>query len=390
MLTKKSTLKKIKLSVLSAVLAFVIPLSSCAAGRPVAMTLTYGENTTTLCSNIYSYYLSYMKTTTLANLYMSLGKESIEDIISMGDFPEYWNTKVSETETLTIGEAVKMQAEEIMMQFLAIEAYCKENKLELSKEEKKNIDSAINELIKSDKYKGSTNALNTILSRFNIDDKILREIKQMENLTGVFSRHAFDAQTGKAVTPEMINTLYSETCARVKHIILFNNPGTKDAEGNAEQFTEEELAERKAKIEDIYEKIQAGEDLENFIGESDDTQMPEDGYTFGMNSVFIEEVIEAMFDMKVGEVRMVESAYGTHIIKKYELLPIAQALDINSSQSQGSAVSWESSIDKMFRSYMMAEILRPYMEKIEINTEETDSFSTALSDLMFDCMEIMQ
>ena len=386
--TKKFFLRPVSLFLaLCAVVFSCAAVSSCGTkeGKP-AMTLTYGKNTTTVSSNIYSYYLSYTKTMLLGNLYVSLGYGA-EDIPGMGDWPDYWATSVSED--MTYGDLAKLQAEDTLKQLLAMAAYCKENDLALSKDQLNNIDLGIKEIL-SAYYGNSKSALNSVLIRFNIDDGIYKEIKKYEALSGVFGRDLFDSVTGKRkITDDMIKSVYDQTCARIKHIMLFSSPGTKDVEGKDEQFSDEELAERKAKIDDLYERIvSGGEDFESFLEESEDTSMLADGYTFSMDSSFIPEIIEAMFDMKVGEVRKVESSYGFHIVKKYELLPSDQSIDLNESQSQGTAVLWTSSIKTMVQAYIMAEVLKPYLEKIEIHTDETDLFDIATSSVMLDCTQL--
>ena len=345
------------------------------------MVLEYGDNTTTISSNIYSYYLSYMKTMALANVYMIYGVSG-QDMLEMGDMPDYWATELGDG--TTIGDRVKEQAEESLKHFLAIAAYCKEHGLELTREEKNNIDDAIQELISSGKYRRSKAALNDVLLRFNIDDTILGEIKRLEALTGVFARHAFSPETGREISEDMVNQVYQATCSRIKHILIPYSPGTKDFEGNPIEYTAEEMAEIYARIDDLYARITGGEDFDSLLSESADG-MPPNGYTIREDSPVVPEFSDAAFDMAVGEVRKVESDFGMHIIKRYELLPADQATDdLNTGDL------WRNIVYRDIQSYLMADVLRPYIEAIEINRAETDMFSIASSAIMFDCMEIAQ
>ncbi|MCL2095364.1 MAG: peptidyl-prolyl cis-trans isomerase [Oscillospiraceae bacterium] len=361
----------------------LITLSSCAQTGQVAMTLTYNNNTSEISSNIYSYYLSYTKTMTLANLYGSIGY-GIQDIVNMGDIdiPDYWASPANEFQT--IGEAVKEQAETTVKHFLAIAAYCKEHKLDISRETRNDIDESIRNLINSEKYRRSKAALNAVLIRFNIDDSILKEIRRLEALTGVFSRHAFDPENGgREISGAMIEAAYSEMCSRVKHILIKTSPGTRDAEGNDIEYTAEEMAEVLAKIEDIYERASGGEDFDGMLSESAD-RMTAEGYTVREDTPFVPEFLHAAFDMEIGEVRKVETSHGIHIMKRFELLPPEEAVNLNTGES------WYSAISKDLMSYLTADILAPYIREIETNRAETDLFDIVSSEIMFDCLEILQ
>ncbi|MCL1859329.1 MAG: peptidylprolyl isomerase [Oscillospiraceae bacterium] len=382
---KKFLLRLLNVLILcSVIFSCVNIMSSCGTkeGNP-AMTLAYGKNTTVFSSNIYSYYLSYTKTMMLANIYMSIGYGA-EDIPGMGDWPDYWANEYMEG--VTYGDIAKMQAEDTAKQLLAIAAYCKEHDLALSKEQISDIDNAIKDVIKSDKYKNSKSAFNSVLIRFNIDDGIYKEIKKYESLSGVFGKDLFDQANGKRkITEDMIDSVYQQMCARVKHILILYSPGTRDAENNPEEYSEEELAERKARVEDLYDRIIAGENFDDLLSESEDpgSLAYPDGYTISEETSFVPEFIDAAFDMKIGDVRKVESSYGMHIMKKYALLPSDQVVDFIDAGD-----TWRNVVNKQLQTYIMNEELKPYIEKIEMHKDETDLFDIATSSVMFDCLEL--
>jgi parvulin-like peptidyl-prolyl isomerase len=314
-----------------------------------------------------------MKTMALRDLYVSMGAQNMQDLINAGDMPEYWAMPVSETES--VGDRLKTETEHTLKQFLAIAAYCKEHKLDLSREQRDNIDKSIKSLIDSDKYRRSKANLNAVLIRFNIDDSILKEIRRLEELTGVFARHAFPEGSGTPVTDDMINMFYEETCSRVKHILVKYSPGQLDDE-------------IQARIDNLYNRVTAGgEDFDSLLSESADG-MPFEGYTIRSDTPFVPEFLHAAFDMQIGEVRKVETSHGMHIIKRYELLPPDQAINLNTYESWRDTIVPE--IQQEFRRRDMMDILKPYMDKIEMNRAETDLFDIASSAIMFDCMEITQ
>ena len=377
-------LKKI-IKITAAVVLFAVLLSlslcSCASGGGnVVMTLKYGSNTTTFSSNIYSYYLSYTKTMILAQDYYRKG---ITDPSQMRDMPDFWTISVADG--VTYADLAKMQAEDTLKQFLAIVAYCKENNLQLSKEKLNNIDLAVKTLI-NESYGKSKGAFNATLARFGIDDTIYKEIKKYELMSGLMYDDLFNTDTGKRkITEDIAQSYYEQTCARVKHILIRYSPGTKDVDGNPIKFTEEEMAERMAHIDDLYARINNGEDYDSLLGESEDpgTAASPDGYTISRTTSFVPEFVEAAFDMEIGEVRKVESAYGMHIMKRYALISPAEALDVETGGS------WAGIISTNVRRIIIDEELAPYIEKIETDKNETRLFDIAKSETMFDCAELM-
>jgi len=381
--------------ILCAVIFSCVAVSSCGDkyGGNTAMTLTYGKNTTKFSSNIYSYYLSYQKTTALYNIYTmykSMGAD-VPDNPAAIDSPAIWTNPYTVNgmpEIATFGDYVKLQAEESMKRLLATVAYCKENKLELSKEEKQNID-AVMEKILSGSFNKSKTELNTVLFRFNINYDILKEIKRYESLADVMGKFIFDADTGKRkITDDMIASYYQQVCVRVKHIMIPYPAQTLDVNGDPEPYPEEEVAAMQAKIDDAYGRAAGGEDFDNLFADYDDP-MGAVGYTLGLQTTFMpKEVMTAAFEMKNGEVRKIESAYGAHIIKKYALLPVNEAMDIEESQSRDEFVPWDKAVKRMLQIAITNEELQPYVDKVEINTAETDLFDILSSSLMFDCFEI--
>ena len=364
-------------------LVFALLATSCGLGQKPAMSLKHEKTTETVSSEIYGYYLSYYKTRMLYTYYQAAyGSNMPEDPTAFADVPELWPRFYAHP--LTYASMVKRQAESSLKQLLAIAAYCRENGIELSKKELGDIDAKIEEITKN-YYQNSKSKFNAKLKSLGINEGIYREIKKYEALTGPFGRDLFDPETGKRkITDDMVNAIYRETCARVKHVLILLSPGTNDQDGNPEKYPEEELAARLAKIEDIYTRAANGEDFEGFLSESEDpgTAAYPDGYTISENTNFMPEFVAAAFDMQIGEVRKVETSYGMHIMKKYALLPAGESYDLDNN------ATWKSVVLTEIQSYMMNDVLKPYTEKIEINTEETKKFDVSKMAIMFDCLEL--
>ena len=140
------------------------------------------------------------------------------------------------------------------------------------------------------------------------------------------------------ITDEQVAIRFEESYARVKHILISNKDAeSKDLEG-------EEFDAAQAKANDLLAQAQnKGANFETLArynsidqGGPDDPSNTEPveevfqlasnqdyvvenyGYTITRNSNMVPEFIEAAFDLEIGEVTMVESSYGWHIMKKYD------------------------------------------------------------------------
>ena len=374
--------------------SLMLTSASCGSGGgKTAMSLTYGGKTTTLSSNIYSYYMSYVKTMMLYQYYSGSG---VTDTAQMADIPGMWSSAYkgqSIPGVKTIGDYAKLQAQTQVENVLAVIAYCKQHNLELSKTQLNDIDVKIKDII-NNQYSRSASMFEAALARFGINQTIFRQIKRYEAMSGLVQTYLFDASTGKLkITDDMVNQFYQKNCARVKHILIKLSPGTKDVNGNPEKYSDEELAVRRQKADDIYNSIKNGADFDSLLSDSEDPGSASypDGYTISKSTNFVPEFIEAVFPakadetgMKVGEVREVESSYGIHIMKRFDLLPPAQALNTDTGGS------WADYIKSQMQALALDEELKSYTSEIKTDTAQTNLFDPATSDTMFDCLELMQ
>ena len=98
----------------------------------------------------------------------------------------------------------------------------------------------------------------------------------------------------------------------VKHILI----STKDKETN-ESLPGDQIAEKKKLAEEILQRVKAGEDFDALVKQySDDEGSVNNGgqYTFGRGQM-VTEFEEWSFNAKEGDVGIVETIYGYHIMK---------------------------------------------------------------------------
>lgn len=112
-----------------------------------------------------------------------------------------------------------------------------------------------------------------------------------------------------ASSSEIVDAIKA-THVRVKHVLIKTD----------ELESEEEREDARVLADDILARAQAGENFEELVTEySADGMDVEKGYYF-TTGVMVPEFETASFMLSVGDVAMVESTYGYHIIKKYEML----------------------------------------------------------------------
>ena len=86
------------------------------------------------------------------------------------------------------------------------------------------------------------------------------------------------------------------------------------------------------------------------------------------------EVLEALFDMKEGEIRRVNSEYGIHVVMKYQLDEGGYANKDNSDffvNSESGGYIFMSDLKNM----LLTERLKPYIDKIVIDEKRIEGIN---------------
>lgn len=146
----------------------------------------------------------------------------------------------------------------------------------------------------------------------------------------------------------------------------------KDGQPVVGDYTKEELVEIKKEANTILDKIPAGEydAFEIFMeqrGEDEDAQTYANGYYLHHDPAnyasypYLESIVEALADMEVGEVALVESDYGYHVIMKYPMEKGAYADKDNEDWFEGFT---EGLVEDMFMS-----LCKEHMDKVTVDEE---------------------
>ncbi len=129
-------------------------------------------------------------------------------------------------------------------------------------------------------------------------------------------------------SPEAAKEKYDKEYVFVRHILI-SNQTMEDVEILDEDATAESTppVDPKTKAEDILKKLSEGADFVSLMnehsddGRGEDGKLSSDGYVMTNNGQMVPEFEEAAMKLEVGAytTELVETTYGYHIIKRYEL-----------------------------------------------------------------------
>ena len=362
-------LKKI-LSLILALIFCITLLCSCAKDNYV---MSYeGQK---ISAGMYQYWLSRYKALFLYSY------------ANGSDSPAFWSTEVSDgitAETLF----TNITDENIKKNLVCMYLFDKYG-LSLPEATISSVKSAVDQLVAD---LGGKKEFNEYAADFGVDAKTLEEIYQIEEKIEVLRTYLYGTNGTEKVTKEEKDTYYNENYARIRHIFfstssqyVFDEEGnyTFDEKGNkiTTTPTAEEINKKKvvsaALLERIVMESANFEDLLAEYTEDDASKKYENGYYLTASIDYIDEVVEAAFDMKIGEVRMVNSDYGIHIVKRYEL--------DNGGYEDKKNADFFADFEDLVISEVFQNKLSEHLGNISVNQEEKAKYSivTAKANLQF-------
>lgn len=308
------------------IIMLTVTLISCSASSPVIMSY----NNSKITANMYSYWLSTYKSDFLYYYNNSLNDDS------------FWNKEVSAGVT-TEQYAMNLINQNIKYILIGMQLF-QDYGLKISSETSASINEDINEKID---FYGSRANLNTALSAFGINIDILKDIYIAEEKLYAVYDYLYGENGTEKVTDEMLDLYYKENYSRIKYIIIYTkeknmydeNVDIKyDSEGliMTEPLSEEELDAKKAKVEEAMICVNAGDEFESIMESYNEADMSEyeNGFYISANelSIYGFTMINAVKNMKTGEVRQVEDDNATYIVKKYDLINRDDFLESDTQQ----------------------------------------------------------
>lgn len=392
------------LKILSGILSAVLVLSLCACGGEGSsssgggsVVMSYGD--LTLTESEYMYIASYVKDRIVYNqqsqLYQYTGTIYDEsDILSM---PVDENT--------TIADYIKKYTIELGQQMLIIESLCNDSGLSITDET--DLDEISQILADLEFAYGGEDLFDIALARMGFTKSGIERFERFSKLYDIIFDHRYgengstkipasvvnkyftdnylryegcvysyvDSSAGGYVkfeyTDEEIKDYFYSDFAKVCHVLY----KTVDSAGN--KLDSDSIAEKKAKADAAFEAVTSGaKTMEDIKSETEDNGFE---YTFTKRKM-VEEFETASFEMNVGEIRMVETEYGYHIIQKLEMTD--EQLFGKDDDSEDS--SDDGMKDEVVLAMTQAKIYNEaYALSEKLNSGEIEQFPTELTDVAY-------
>lgn len=224
------------------------------------------------------------------------------------------------------------------------------------------------------------NQFNQILSTYGVNMDILREIYIIEEKVAFLQDYLYGDDGVEKLSSNAKDEYYKDNYVRFQHIFRYtgSRPVTEKNEdggydfvyGNDgyvkyEEMTKEQDEKERNTMKALFEDLKAGsldfdEILDIYNQDIANEEYP-NGYYITQTSTYVQEVIDAVFDMEVDEIRYVESDYGVHIIKRLSLIKGDYAKEEN--------VDFFTDFEDNLITKTFNEKLEPYKKQIEVNEE---------------------
>ncbi len=309
--------------VLCALLCVLMVLSLCACSKSPVIATYEGQS---LDSSMYALHLAIEKRAIEEYYYYSGG-------VDISSTPAFWDEIYDEKSGLTWAGYVEAE----FCNMLIAMQFCKEHGLNVTDESlSAEIDALIETYIKT---AGSKDLLNLELAEYGADydmfveylncyqyinvmrdylaedgtlavsdDDVVEYLSDYHNYDYIFF-NSLDENNKPIVyddiTTEQANEYFLSNYVTVKHVLYMTS-----------KLSDEKKAEKKAQAEANLAAIQAGTaEFSDFEKDNEDSNIE---YTFTYDTM-VSEFEEAAYDMEVGEVRLVETVYGYHLMVKEEL-----------------------------------------------------------------------
>ncbi|MBO5701689.1 MAG: hypothetical protein J6S71_04555 [Clostridia bacterium] len=199
------------------------------------------------------------------------------------------------------------------------------------------IDEYIDELCEKN-ASGSKSEFNAILESYGINRKQLRELYLIDAKVDYLQEYLFGANGTLGVTKVDKEEYYQANYVRMRQICFFinerpeldsNGDPVLDSKGNVKyvDMTASETQDARARASEALKKIQMGTEFPSVHNEFDENKQDNQ-----YSSIYIsrdsamgsdpalEKIYTELQDMKVGEIRLIETENNLHIVEKLELV----------------------------------------------------------------------
>lgn len=233
-----------------------------------------------------------------------------------------WNSVM--IDGVTAAEHAKDAAVKSVKSIMTMEALGKEAGYELTEKDIADLNTQREQLIEG---LGGRYAYEQTLTEMGIPASELDTILERSIYANAYMTQYTEGNTSFDPTEEEIKEKYNGEYVYVRHILISNQEPTDELDGEeiAEPVDYDALA--KAEAEEILEKLAQGANFVTLMNEySDDGRdesgkLSSDGYIMTDNGQMVPEFEEAAMKLEIGAytTELVETAYGYHILMRYDL-----------------------------------------------------------------------
>jgi len=300
--------------ILLSVILIVVSLSGCGDENNIAMKL----DKYVITEGMYTYWM------------VSLKSYFLDYYSDAEDTDAFWNSTTEGGTTMEayISDIINDNVRNYLIGMKLFDDYG----MSLTQTALDDIDIMVNDMIE---YYGSRAEANAALGAFGINLDVYKEVVTAEKKLECVYDFLYGENGIELATEEELDAYYNANYMRIKYIYInltdrfvFDEDGnvTYDEEGyyQTTPLTEEEIAFKRTKVEDALARANEGENFDDLVTEFSEVDMslyPNGLYISG-NDIgnYGYEVISAVIDMGIDEIRLVEDGYDAYIIQKCPLI----------------------------------------------------------------------
>ncbi len=262
--------------------------------------------------------------------------------ISAFDAAQGWDTVVDKQtgarlKDVMLDEAVRTASSMLEAEYLHDNVY----KIEFSDEQEDSVNEYINSLVVS---KGSQKALESELSMYGTSISALRRYMTLMLKYETLYESFYNENGIRKITEQQKQSYFEENYAIIDHI-LFDMRGKQKDDGTVIPLTEEEENAKTAAAEELYSAISAGvvgfDEAKELYNEDAYAEQYPFGYFVTDDNTFWSEFQHAALEMQEGEIRLVRTYAGLHIMRKNPMKGELYTSNGNFYDSLGTILSQE-------------------------------------------------
>lgn len=221
-----------------------------------------------------------------------------------------WSASIQEG--MTYGDYLKQLVETQILQNAFWISLANDNGIELSEDEQ--------ELVKEDLASFNANVVEADRELYGLNDETAAVVMEHITLASKSMNAEIEKQIGQFTDEEKADCVYRT----VQHILLKTEAEASTNEsGELETVSESEAQSykdaQKAKAEEVLQKAQAGEDFSALADEYNE----DSGFEYSLNNkgqspdgaTYVQEFTDGAWALKEGEMAIVETEYGYHVMK---------------------------------------------------------------------------